>query len=172
MAGTSLADKLNSQMEDDLSHPLVVAVPGWLGFGPTIIWIVVGISAGLLVHVVFGVGSQILMQGVGVAIAILVGSVYRDRKARHDPSQPGGLYVVIGTTKKDLVVVDRPLWSMRGSTVGAQVPFERIAAIHSEEKRFPKTTIVTFSARDGRDWRYELQKWEELRAALPARLRP
>jgi len=61
---------------------------------------------------------------------------------------------------------------MRGSTVGAQVPFERIAAIQSEEKGFPKTTIVTFSARDGRRWRYELQKWEELQAALPARLRP
>ncbi len=69
-------------------------------------------------------------------------------------------------------LTNRPLWSMRGSTVGAEVPFEGITATHFEPKRFPDTAIVTFSVRDGRHWRYELQKWEERRAALPATLLP
>ena len=55
--------------------------------------------------------------------------------------------------------------------VASEVPFEQISSTHIEDRALTPGSTVTFNLADGRSWRYEIQKWANLRGALPEHLR-
>jgi hypothetical protein len=165
----SLRTRLNTELGANLPSPLIAVSPAWLGMKGVFLWAAAGAIGGTLLDLVLKTGLESLVVGVGVSVGLAVGLHLKDRNAREDPSLPGGLYVMLGATSDDLVVISRSLWSMKDLKVEAREPFSNIVSVHVESKFWPAVT-VTFGLADGKSWRYKVNRWRDLQPRLPQRL--
>ncbi len=165
----SLQTRMNTELDANLPSPLVAVSPAWLGMKGVFLWALAGAIGGTLLDLVLKTGLESLFVGVGIGVGLAVGLYLKDRNAREDPSLPGGLYVILGATSDDLVVISRSLWRMKDLKIEAREPFSNIVSVHVE-KKFLSAVAVTFGLAGGKSWRYEVNKWKDLQPRLPQRL--
>lgn len=94
----SLTDKLSERLAGQLPASLVEATPANLVMRRLNRWMLGGVVIGAGASLVVGVERQAWTMGIGVGLAMLVGAFIVDGRARSDPSQPGGLFVVVALT--------------------------------------------------------------------------
>jgi hypothetical protein len=168
----SLADKLNERLAGQLPASLVGATPANLVMRRLNRWMLGGVVVGAGASLVIGVERQAWAMGIGVSLVMLLGTFIVDRRARSDPSQPGGLFVVVALTADDLVVIDQPLWSPSWSrnelTVAQRIRIDEVTAVTAVRRLMRHDVTLTLT--DGTEWRWDFPRWPIFRSALPARL--
>lgn len=163
---SSLRSRLNNEFGGDLGNRLEAVTPAWLGMKSVFPWILVGVIGGGLVDLLLGTDLQWLFIGLGGGVGVALGMYLTDRNLQADLSRPGGLYVILGATSDELILVGRSMWSMRDLRIEARRAFTEISAIEVK-KSFLGAPTVTFRFSDGDSWSYEVNKWKDLQPALP-----
>lgn len=169
-----MSDRLRAALERDFGDQyrgtLTVARSASVGFSRvTYLWMGVGVLAGFFLLIAFDLGSPGLVGAVGGVTGMIIGFALQDRLARHDHSQPGGFAVAIGLTESELVVFDRPIWSLTGSILGVagSTPLGTLVRVLDEKANLFGGHRITFEWQNGTNWSFEIPRWEPLRKALP-----
>lgn len=165
MTTSELRSRITTELRGHLPGDLIACAPAWLGNKGTTIWVLAGVIAGELLSFVVGASSDSIFIGLGVAAGMFAGFSIKDRTARQDRSLPGGLYVVVGTTHSDLVVVSRALWRMRDFGIAAIRPLDELVSVHVTKRFLSRVAVFEFS--NGESWRYEGNRWADLVPGLP-----
>ena len=162
----SLQSRLDAELGPELGSRLEAVTPAWLGMKGIFPIVLAGVIGGTLIDLVLDTELRPVFIGLGAGIAIMIGMVMKDQNARADRSRPGGLYVILGATSDELILVGRSMWSMKDFQIEQRRPFTDIDAIEVN-KSFLGSPAVTFRFSDGDSWRYEVNKWKNLQPALP-----